>query len=232
MSVKALARMLRVPQHDTLRSKRSIFFYNMYTPSFNKFTNEQEAVVFMQRYSFATLVSVREGAPVATPLPFVIKYAEGKIKLLSHLAKANPQAENLTGQKVLVIFMEPHAYISPKNYEKRESVPTWNYIAVHAYGECVMLDSVEGKFLVLEETIKTYEADYFAQWSELSQDYKLKMMNGIIAFEILVDKMEARKKLSQEKPEQAKESIINNLSQSKDTLANDIAAYMAAEKKD
>jgi len=203
----------------------------MYTPSFNQFDNEQEIVAFMQRYSFATLVSVEDGVPVATPLPFVVKYEAGKITLLSHLAKANPQVQNLIGQKVLVIFMEPHAYISPKNYEKHESVPTWNYLAVHAYGKCTPLDSVEGKFSVLEETIKTYEAGYFAQWSEISNDYKLKMLNGIIAFEIHVDDIKARKKLSQEKPEKARDSIINQLSHSEDTLAQDIAAYMVASRK-
>jgi transcriptional regulator len=203
----------------------------MYTPSFNKFDNQQEIVDFMQRYSFATLVSVQDSVPVATPLPFVVKYVDDKITLLSHLAKVNPQAGNLIGQRVLVMFMEPHAYISPKNYEKRESVPTWNYIAVHAYGQCTALDNVEGKFSVLEETIKTYELDYLSQWNEIPHDYKLKMLNGIIAFEIVVDDVKARKKLSQEKPEKAKENIINQLSQSNDKPANDIAAYMAAERK-
>lgn len=203
----------------------------MYTPTFNQFASQQEIVDFMQRYSFATLVSVQDGAPVATPLPFVVKYAGDKITLLSHIAKANPQSANLINQKVLVMFMEPHVYISPKNYEKRESVPTWNYIAVQAYGQCVALDSIEGKFSVLEETIKTYELDYLTQWNEISHDYKLKMLNGIIAFEIVVDDLKARKKLSQEKPEKAKESIINQLSHSNDKLANDVAAYMAAERK-
>jgi len=203
----------------------------MYTPSFNKFTNEQEAVDFMQRYSFATLVSVQDGVPLATHLPFVVKYEDGKIILRSHLAKANPQSDNTIGTNVLVIFMEPHAYISPKNYEKRESVPTWNYLAVHAYGNCILIDGAENKAQLLEETIKAYEADYLSQWAELSQDFKLKMMNGILAFEVVVDRMEARKKLSQEKPKAAKESIINQLSHSEDTLAKDIAAYMAADKK-
>jgi len=203
----------------------------MYAPAFNQFANQQEIVDFMQRYSFATLVSVLNGVPVATPLPFVVKYEDGKTILLSHLAKANPQTADLIGQRVLVIFMEPHAYISPKNYEKRESVPTWNYIAVHTYGQCAVLDNVEKKFSVLEETIKTYEPDYLSQWNGISHDYKLKMLNGIIAFEIVVDDIQARKKLSQEKPEKAKESIISQLSHSSDKLANDIAAYMAAERK-
>jgi transcriptional regulator len=127
--------------------------------------------------------------------------------------------------------MEPHAYISPKNYEKRESVPTWNYIAVHAYGECVALNSVESKLSILEATIKTYEAGYLAQWREISHDYKLKMLNGITAFEIQVDDIKARKKLSQEKPEVAKDSIITQLSHSEDTLQQNIAAYMAAARK-
>ena len=151
----------------------------MYTPQFNKFTDDQEAVAFMQRYSFATLVSVQDGTPLATHLPFVVKYEDEKIILLSHIAKVNPQSSSVIGKEALVIFMEPHAYISPKNYEKLESVPTWNYLSVHAYGKCELIEGPEKKAGLLEQTIKFYEQDYLTQWDGISNDYKLRMMNGI-----------------------------------------------------
>src|ERR1700733_5703276 len=121
----------------------------MYIPSFNKFEDRQQVIAFMQRYSFATIVSVKDNIPVATHLPFLVKVEDDKVILRAHFAKANPQAKDSIGQQVLVIFAEPHAYISPKNYEKAENVPTWNYLAVHAYGQCTLLDGDENKAALL-----------------------------------------------------------------------------------
>ncbi|MDB5026251.1 MAG: transcriptional regulator, partial [Mucilaginibacter sp.] len=102
----------------------------MYIPSFNQFPNQQEAISFMQRYSFATIVTVKDGVPSATHLPFLVKETDGQVVISSHFAKANPQSADIIDNRALVIFTEPHAYISPKNYEKETNVPTWNYLAV------------------------------------------------------------------------------------------------------
>jgi transcriptional regulator len=200
----------------------------MYTPSYNQFTDQQEVIAFMQRYSFATLVSVEDSIPLATHLPFVIKQDGDKIKLVSHLAKVNPQIASITTGKVMVIFMEPHAYISPSNYQKHESVPTWNYLAVHAYGNCTLIESTEDKIALLEETIKFYDADYIKQWATISDDYKQKTIKGFVAFEITVEDIKSRKKLSQEKPEHDKERIVTKLSASENTNERDIAEYMSS----
>src|SRR5476649_177662 len=117
----------------------------MYIPSFNKFEDPRQVVGFMQRYSFATIVTVKDGTPIATHLPFIIKRQDDKIILSSHFAKANPQSSGINNSSALVIFTEPHAYISPKNYEKEANVPTWNYLAVHTYGTCTLLDGEEKK---------------------------------------------------------------------------------------
>src|SRR4051812_48564882 len=130
----------------------------MYIPSFNSFTDKKEIITFMQRYSFASIVTVVDGMPVATHLPFLVKEENDKLILQSHFAKANPQAKSITDAVSLVIFTEPHAYISPSNYEKETNVPTWNYIAVHAYGKATLLESVEQKAELLKHTINTFEA--------------------------------------------------------------------------
>jgi transcriptional regulator len=200
----------------------------MYIPSFNKFEDQQEAVAFMQRYSFATIVTVKDGMPSATHLPFLVKQRDDKIILLSHFAKANPQSADIINNNALVIFIEPHAYISPKHYEKVESVPTWNYLAVHAYGKCVLLDGEENKAALLKETIQYYEADYLKQWDSLPNTFKKNMMKGIVAFEIVVDNLQAKKKLSQNKMEKERESIINELNNAENSTEKDIAAYMAS----
>ena len=198
----------------------------MYIPSFNSFTDRQEIVGFMQRYSFATIVTAVNGIPEATHLPFLVKQENGKVFLLSHFAKANPQWKQIIGNISLVIFTEPHAYISPKNYEKEENVPTWNYIAVHAYGKAIILEEEEKKAELLKHTIEYYDAGYLQQWDKLDDHYKSKMMKGIVAFEIEVTDLQAKKKLSQNRSELEQKNIIGTLGQSTDTNEKQIAEYM------
>lgn len=198
----------------------------MYIPKTNLMTDQHEAISFMQRYSFATIVTVVNGVPSATQLPFVVSQRDGKVILTSHFAKANPQATEVFECKPLVIFAEPHAYISPSHYESEQSVPTWNYIAVHAYGTATLIDSPEAKAQLLEETIQFYEAAYLKQWNGLSSDYKLKMMNGITGFEIVVEELQGKNKLSQNRSDKEKESIITALAASPASTEKEIAAYM------
>jgi transcriptional regulator len=202
----------------------------MYTPKLNLMADRQEAFSFMQRYSFATIVTVADGVPSATHLPFVVSRRDDKLILTSHFAKANPQSIEILDCKPLVIFAEPHAYISPSHYESEQSVPTWNYVAVHAYGAVNIIDSPEAKAQLLEQTIKFYEADYLNQWNSLSQDYKLNMMKGITGFEIVVDELQGKKKLSQNRSEKEKDSIITKLAASSLSAEKEIAAYMQQSK--
>ncbi|MFI5140368.1 MAG: FMN-binding negative transcriptional regulator [Sphingobacteriales bacterium] len=202
----------------------------MYIPSFNKFDDQQEAISFMQRYSFATIVSVKDGVPVASHLPFLVKKVDDKVVLQAHFAKANPQSVDIIDNNALAIFTEPHAYISTKNYEKEQNVPTWNYLAVHAYGKCVLLDGEENKAALLKEMIQYYEADYLKQWDRLPDDYKQKMMKGIVAFEMVVDDLQAKAKLSQNRTEKEQENIINSLSHAENTNEKEIADYMKSLK--
>jgi len=198
----------------------------MYIPKINLLDDKQEAIAFMQRYSFATIVTVKDGIPTATHLPFVVSLRDDEIILTSLFAKANPQADELLDGNPLVIFTEPHAYISPKHYESEQSVPTWNYIAVHAYGRATLIENLEEKTQLLEQTIRFYENDYLKQWNSLSDDYKLKMMKGIVGFEIVVTGLQGKKKLSQNRSEIEKERIRNDLDKSDGSAAKAIAEYM------
>ena len=203
----------------------------MYIPKNFLVTDQQEAIGFMQRYSFATLVTVSNGIPSATHLPFLVTLRGKEVILSSHFAKANPQASEILEGNPLVIFTEPHAYISPKHYEQVNSVPTWNYIAVHAYGKATLLESVEKKVALLEQTIRFYEAEYFGQCENLPNDFKLKMMQGIVGFEIVVSDLQGKKKLSQNKSEKERDNIIEGLSNQPDTASKEIAGYMKALRK-
>lgn len=199
----------------------------MYTPA--HFSHDDPALTlgFMQRYNFAALVSVADGLPVASHLPFAVEESGGKITLLGHMARNNPQWQNLSEQTSLVIFSEPHAYISPGLYEKEQNVPTWNYIAVHAYG-CARLISEESEaFALLEKQMTVFEADYLKQWKKLSADYKNALLKGIVAFEIPVEKLESRWKLSQNKSAADRHSVQEYLANSAGPMEQELAHYMA-----
>ncbi|AMR33434.1 transcriptional regulator [Mucilaginibacter sp. PAMC 26640] len=198
----------------------------MYTPPFNIFGNDQEVIHFMQKYSFATIVTNLNGVPEATHLPFIVEQRGKQLFLISHFAKANPQVSAVFRDTSLVIFSEPHAYISPFNYEKELNVPTWNYLAVHAYGKATLIDNKIEVGKLLEKTISFYEADYLKQWAKLPEDYKLKMINGIVAFEILVDDLQSKKKLSQNRSETERQNIIESFSGSSDQNEQEIRDYM------
>lgn len=198
----------------------------MHIPPYYKESDEHKLIEFMQAYNFATLVSTNNSNIRATHLPFIIEKREDKIYLISHMAKANPQWEELIQNETLVIFQGPHAYISPTHYEKKHNVPTWNYIAVHAYGRATLLESPSQATEVLEKMIHTYEASFFDQWKELSETYKSGMIKAIVAFEIEVTNLEGKLKLSQNKTKNEQSNIVNTFEKSNDSLENDLSKEM------
>lgn len=198
----------------------------MYIPKINLLTDKDEIISFMKQFSFATIITAKDGLPVATHLPFLVTTKEGKIILTSHFARANEHWQHIEETSVLVIFSEPHAYISPTHYDKDLNVPTWNYISVHAYGKGTIITDPQATFEVLEATIDTYEKTYREQWNALPGDYKLKMSKGIVAFEVMVTDLQAKQKLSQNRSGTERKKIIETLSKSSDTSEQLIATYM------
>ncbi len=201
----------------------------MYIPKINLATDQTEIVKFMKRFSFATIITAKDNFPIATHLPFLVTTKDDSIVLTSHFAKANEQWKNIENNKVLVIFSEPHAYISTKNYDKELNVPTWNYISIHAYGQGKLITDVKNTFEVLEATVDNYETSYREKWDSFPEEYKLKMSKGIVAFQIIVTDLQAKKKLSQNRTETEKQKIIETLSESNDTNEQLIAQYMKAQ---
>jgi transcriptional regulator len=198
----------------------------MYIPKINVATDREETIAFMKEFSFATIITAKDNLPVATHLPFIISTADDKIILTSHFARANNQWEHVEDNAVLVIFSEPHAYISPRHYDKELNVPTWNYISVHAYGQGKIIRDSEAVFDVLKATINYYEASYQRQWDSLPGDYKSKMAKGIVAFQVEVTDLQAKMKLSQNRTDTERHKIIDALSKSDTTNEQLISSYM------
>jgi len=205
----------------------------MFVPSGYKFESEAEKIAFMQRYSFATIITNNDRqVPLATQLPFVIEQRADKLVLSGHFSIANEQARFIEQNTSLIIFTEPHAYISPTHYSKRESVPTWDYIAVHAYGKAKLITDDTLKLNALEQMINFYEKDYMAQWNSLTDTFKSRMIKGIVAFELEVTDLQGQKKLSQNKTEAERERIIAQLEKSNNTVEHDLAGYIQATLND
>ena len=203
----------------------------MYIPKTNILADKIEAVSFMKRFSFATVITAKDNIPVATHLPFLVEERNGSILLTSHFARANAQWKEIEANTILVIFSEPHAYISPKHYEKELNVPTWNYISVHCYGKGRLIREEEKVMQLLERTVVNYDDSFAEQYQSLPEDYKTNLAKGIVGFEIEVMELQAKKKLSQNKSEVEQRNIIKSLSLSDQTNEKLIADYMDNELK-
>ena len=199
----------------------------MYIPQANRVEEQAALLAFMQAHSFATLVSLVQGELFATHLPLVIVAPGDQILVRGHLAKANPHWQELATQReVLVIFQGPHAYISPTHYEKWESVPTWNYIAVHAYGSARLIQDEAGLLAALGELIAANEATYQQQWDSLPEKFRHGMLNGIVAFEIAVTRLEGKFKLSQNRPAGDQVQVATALADHPDLTIAAVGHYM------
>lgn len=204
----------------------------MYTPKHFEEKDRAKLVEFMKEYNFAAIVNSTKKRYWATHLPFLVEETGGEIILKAHMAKANPQWANFKpDEDVLVIFQEPHAYISPKLYEDPVSVPTWNYIAVHAYGVPEILPGIEEKIALLEESFKAFESSYKQQWDVLPADYKSELLDGIAVFKIKITSIEGKFKLSQNRTESDRKRIIADLLQKEDKSQRNIADFMKKRTK-
>jgi transcriptional regulator len=199
----------------------------VYIPEHFRNPDRATALAFMRANPFTILVSNTEDGPFATHVPVIIRESGDNLTIRGHVARANPHWRHLqTNPQCLTIFHGPHAYISPSNYENPESVPTWNYGAVHVYGETRIYSAADELLALLHDLIPTFEAAYGGQWASLSEAYRQRMLGHIVGFEIAVTKLEAKFKLSQNRTRQEQQNIIDSLGTSHDTAIFGTARLM------
>jgi len=128
------------------------------------------------------------------------------VRLRGHLARTNPQAGiGAAGVPALALFVGPHAYVSPSAYpskvETGRVVPTWNFVEVHAHGTFRLTDDAATTLAVVTDLTDVHEATRPEPWrvADAPDDYVKRLARGIVAFEIIVDRVEAKAKLSQNK---------------------------------
>jgi len=204
----------------------------MYIPSAFQIEDADKLTQFMRQHSFATLITQDATAPFASHLPVLIDSSVGEQgTLLSHMARANPQWRHFaSGNEVLTIFQGPHSYISPSWYQTKLAVPTWNYSSVHAYGVPQIIEEQDRVAALLDKLVTTYEAPFAEPWSgDLPAEFRDRLIQGIVAFEIPITRIEGKFKLGQNRSPEDLQRAYAALSQSDNASSRDLARMMAAE---
>lgn len=180
----------------------------MYIPSFNRIDDPAILLEAMRAYSFAILFGPdTSGYPVATHLPLLISEEGPHGVIEGHFARANPHWQSLAGQKTLVVFPGPHSYVSPSLYASQQSVPTWNYIAIHATGTLHLVEEEAGKESLVRQLIAVHEPAHIDQWQSQTDQYRSAMLKNIVGFRIPIEKLEGKFKLSQNRPDPDRANI-------------------------
>ena len=184
----------------------------LYSPKFNQVADRSILIEAMRAYSFAILFGPQSetASPaqlVATHLPLFVK-DEGPHGLIEgHFAKANRHWQALASRETLVVFPGPHSYVSPTLYVDPLSVPTWNYIAIHAYGMLELVEDEAGKGALLAGLIEANEPAYAEQWNAMPEGFRRTMLAGIVGFRIPIARIEGKFKISQNRAPQERINV-------------------------
>lgn len=200
----------------------------MYLPKIFENADHKAAFDLLNQYSFATLITHTEEGLLANHLPLVVSESDGAIKLAGHMARPNPQWRHFSScGSVLAIFQGPHSYISPSWYVDSLNVPTWNYAVVHVYGKATSIEDRKPLKNILAAMTDKYESAQPQPWRlELPEDFMADLMNGIVGFEIVVERIESKFKLSQNRSAEDRNGVLQALSQKQDDMSRAILALM------
>jgi transcriptional regulator len=208
----------------------------MYVPPHFAVSDQAQLHDFIGRYSFGLLVSQVGGVPFASHLPLLLDRTAGPHgTLFGHMARANPHWRELANQPALAVFSGPHAYVSPTWYEAENVVPTWNYVAVHAYGRAEIVDDQAALLDIVQRSVAVYEAAMPRPWTfDGSSPYAGRQLGAIVGFRIEVERLEGKWKLNQNQPVERRRKVADILGgQSGDApraVAEMMRAMMAARE--
>ncbi|MSQ53870.1 MAG: FMN-binding negative transcriptional regulator [Betaproteobacteria bacterium] len=196
----------------------------MFSPTYNQMEDRAEVVEFMRANSFVLLVTGTGGELHASHLPCTVDEQAGELVLHLHMAKNNPQWQQFFDDEAMVVFSGPHAYVTPRWYEDKPRVPTWNYAAVHAYGTPRMVEQRDAKHASMRKLVATLDAPWLPGFDAMPAEYTAQMLGGIVTFEIPVTRIQTRWKLSQNRGRREQELIAAQLDKSADSTERALAA--------
>lgn len=199
----------------------------MYIPKHFKVTDFNKIRDFIHKHSFGTVVTTKEGKPVASHLPLELHLQGEDFFITGHMAHANPQCKTFEdhNENVLVMYQGPHAYISSSWYQS-ENVPTWNYQSVHVYGTASIMNEHELREDLMR-LLQKYEQHRknATLWENLSSQTK-KQIKGIVGFKIKIQEVQAAYKLSQNRNVEDYDNIVDRLYKEEDSNAKEMADVM------
>ncbi|WP_166351547.1 FMN-binding negative transcriptional regulator [Phytoactinopolyspora limicola] len=210
----------------------------MYTPRQYRAPGATDESRLIRQNPFGLIVSADGSVPVATHAPMLRAPTsngpppDGEplpgTTVIGHMARVNPQWRTFeSGPSVLAVFSGPHGYVSPTVYGVTPAAPTWNYAAVHVSGPVRLIDDADEALAVIMATIEVTEALTPAAWDPTdSMDYVRRILPGIAAFEITVESVTSTFKLSQEKPDDVRQRVIEAFAASPRGQDKELAGLM------
>lgn len=192
----------------------------MYTPP--AFREDDPVVVrqMIREARLATLVTATADGMLATPLPLMLADEGEHGVLYGHVSRANPQWKTAPIGDALVLFGGPEAYVSPSWYASKQEhgkvVPTWNYVAVHAYGPVEFFDDEARLRDVVSRLTDQHEASREEPWrvTDAPEDYIRSQLRGIVGLRMPIARLEAKRKLSQNRPAADRQGVADALARS------------------
>jgi transcriptional regulator len=199
----------------------------MYIPEILKIDDRADITAIIQQNSFAVLTGPdADGAITGTHLPFMYDPSIGEHgRLIAHMSKANSHWQGFaSGQDFMVIFAGPHGYISPTWYADEPAVPTWNYVAVHAYGTPQIIEDDADKRQMLMDLVTLNEAQFDTPWMyEGSENFMSAMIRATVAFQIDITRLDAKAKLGQNRTDGDKSGTVQGLRGQGDDMSEALA---------
>ena len=188
----------------------------------------------MRDARIANLVTATADGLIATPLPLLLDPAEGDYgTLYGHVARANPHWSAAATGDSLALFGGPEAYVSPSWYPSKQAhgsvVPTWNYVAVHAYGPVEFFDDPQRMLSIVTRLTEHHEAGRPAPWavSDAPENFIRAQLRGIVGLRMPITRLEGKRKLSQNRNAEDRAGVVAGLAASDRPGDRDVATAMS-----
>jgi transcriptional regulator len=205
----------------------------MYVPPAFKDNDLESIRATIHAARLANLVTATAEGPLATPLPLFLDETEGEHGVLyGHVAKGNPQWRHAPNGEALAIFMGPEAYVTPSWYATKQEtgkvVPTWNYIAVHAYGPVEFFQEPERLLEVVTRLTNIHEGSRAKPWvvGDAPADFIASQLHGIVGLRIPVTRFEGKRKMSQNRPVADRSGVAAGLAASEKPRDREVASLI------